>query len=466
MTRKMDANDLLGEGTLGHAMEDPRNEIPITDKPSTNGTGNGEHRHKEHLRLLSGAEFIRGFKPPAYLVDGILQRGFLYTLTGSTGHGKTAFALLLAELISSAESFPTLGKHEIEKGRVIYLAGENATDVRMRCIAASAYRQDFPARSAIAFVDKIFNINELFDELLALQASSLGAIDLVVVDTSSSYFLGTDEVNAAQMAAHARMLRLLTRLPGNPTVLTLAHPIKLVTIQQQLLPRGSGATLAEVDGNLTIWSIAEDLFELHWTGKLRGPSFEPITFRLETFRANTLVDARGRQISTVRAVQVSEKEEVETSRGLRVNEDQLLVAMLADSDRSVADLARACGWLNAKTSEPLKSKVHRLLESMASGRATLVTKERGRWRLTEKGKTAAREAAPAMERAKSAATDAKRFYSIGPAPAGSTCLQCGGGTGGGEPVLRIKDSQLPGSKAETLHEACAETWFLQPDLIR
>jgi putative DNA primase/helicase len=42
------------------------------------------------------AEFLAGFVPPDYLVEGILQRRFVYSLTAQTGHGKTAVALLLA----------------------------------------------------------------------------------------------------------------------------------------------------------------------------------------------------------------------------------------------------------------------------------------------------------------------------------------------------------------------------------
>ena len=44
--------------------------------------------------IQSSAQFIGGFVPPDYLVDGILQRRFVYSLTGKTGSGKTAFLAL------------------------------------------------------------------------------------------------------------------------------------------------------------------------------------------------------------------------------------------------------------------------------------------------------------------------------------------------------------------------------------
>src|SRR6476646_7069208 len=51
-------------------------------------------------QVLSKADFLKGFIPPDYLVDGVLQRRFIYSLTGQTGHAKTAIALLIARLVA------------------------------------------------------------------------------------------------------------------------------------------------------------------------------------------------------------------------------------------------------------------------------------------------------------------------------------------------------------------------------
>src|SRR6185436_9059170 len=50
--------------------------------------------------ILTSAEFLAGFTPPAYLIDGIIQRGYLYSLTARTHHGKTAVALYMAQAIA------------------------------------------------------------------------------------------------------------------------------------------------------------------------------------------------------------------------------------------------------------------------------------------------------------------------------------------------------------------------------
>jgi hypothetical protein len=222
----------------------------------------------------------------------------------------------------------------------------------------------------------------------------LGGVDLIIVDTSAAYFLGQDENINPQIGAHARMLRKLTELPGGPCVLVLCHPIKYTSDPSQLLPRGGGAFLAEMDGNLTAWRHDDALVELHHN-KIRGPGFEPMTFRIEKITTDKLVDSKGRPISTVRAVPISDQEEESQSRQVRDDEDLLLAALLKDSDCSVADLARGCGWI-LQNGEPHKSKVYRGFERLE--KAKLAKKKRGRWTLTEEGKTTAREAALRFER--------------------------------------------------------------------
>ena len=79
--------------------------------------------------ILSGREFVAGFIPPDYHVDGVLQKRFIYSLTAPTGAGKTAILMLLA--VNTAMGKP-IGDHHVERGRVLYLAGENPDDIRMR----------------------------------------------------------------------------------------------------------------------------------------------------------------------------------------------------------------------------------------------------------------------------------------------------------------------------------------------
>jgi len=217
----------------------------------------------------------------------------------------------------------------------------------------------------------------------------LGGVDLVIVDTSAAYFNGKDELSNTEMGAHARMLRTLTTLPGGPCVLVLCHPVKHVTDPSQLLPRGGGAFLAEVDGNLTLWKHDGVLLDLHHTDKLRGPGFEPISLRLETVTTTRLMDKKGRLIPTVRAVWISDAETERETDDARGDEDTLLQAMLLPS-QSIADLANACGW-HTSSGDPYKSKVQRVLKRLEKDK--LVNTKRGVATLTETGKAAANAAA-------------------------------------------------------------------------
>ena len=68
--------------------------------------------------------------PPDYLVDGVLQRRFIYLLTGRTSGGKTAIGLELMRAVACVDVNATFGGHLVEKGHVVYFVGENPDDVR------------------------------------------------------------------------------------------------------------------------------------------------------------------------------------------------------------------------------------------------------------------------------------------------------------------------------------------------
>ncbi len=336
--------------------------------------------------IVSIADFLAGFVAPDYLLDGILQRRFIYALTAQTGHGKTALALLIAQLVGGSNPKAVLGRHTAEKGRVVYFAGENPDDLRMRVIGDENLHNDDGAK--ISFIPGTFSIEAMRARIDA-ETEKLGGVDLVIIDTSAAYFNGKDELSNTEMGTHARMLRTLTTLPGGPCVLVLCHPVKHVTEPSQLLPRGGGAFLAEIDGNITLWKHDGVLLDLHHTDKLRGPGFEPISLRLETVTTTRLMDKKGRIIPTVRAVWISDSETARETEEARGDEDELLRVMLRPG-QSIADLANSCGW-HMSSGEPYKSKVQRVLKRLEKDK--LVVTKRGVATLTDAGKTAANTAA-------------------------------------------------------------------------
>ena len=86
--------------------------------------------------IQSDAEFTANFVPPAYLLDGILQRQYCYSLTAATGAGKTAIALRLAAHVGLGRR---LGDRDVQQGRVLYFASENHVDVQARWLAMAEH---------------------------------------------------------------------------------------------------------------------------------------------------------------------------------------------------------------------------------------------------------------------------------------------------------------------------------------
>ncbi len=329
--------------------------------------------------IRSSAEFIHGFVPPDYHLDGILQRRFCYSLTGATGAGKTAISLLFAAHTALARPF---GGRHVEQGRVLFLAGENPDDVRMRWMAAAEHMSFDLNLVDVHFIPGRFDINAL-EHRVRTEVEVLGGVSLVIVDTAAAFFLGDDENSNPQMGAYARRLREFTNLPGGPCVIVNCHPTKSAS-SDNLLPRGGGAFIAEVDGNL-VCTKSGDACTLHWQGKFRGPDFEPISFETRSVTASTLKDSKGRFISTVIARLLTDAEQKERNATARTDEDTVLALLAETKNLSIANIASSLGWLSHR-GDPQKSRVHRVIERLKADK--LVAKERGITVLTSKGEEA------------------------------------------------------------------------------
>ena len=253
-----------------------------------------DNRPVKYPGIVSSAEFVNGFVPPDYHIDGIAQSGFFYSPTAMTGTGKTAVLLLITALTALGKP---LGDLEVRKGRVLYFAGENPDDNAMRWIAMS-HHMGFDANNIdVHFLKGTFSIPEMLDATRQ-DVSRLGGVSMIVVDTSAAYFQGADD--------NARDMRELTTLEGHPIVCVAVHPTKNPD-PTNLLPRGGGAFLNEVDGNLVLLKGPEGV-KLTWHGKHRGVDFKPMMFELKSVSAPALKDSRGRDVPTVMACALSQGE--------------------------------------------------------------------------------------------------------------------------------------------------------------
>jgi hypothetical protein len=325
--------------------------------------------------IQSSAAFTNSYLPPDYLIDGLLQRRYCYALTARTGTGKTAIALLLAAHVGLGR--PIAGR-EVDKGRVLMFAGENPDDICARWIAMSQQMGFDLDAIEVYFVPGRFKISQLI-ERIRTEVKAIGGVSLLIIDTSAAFFEGDDENSNVQLGTHAARMREL-RIPGGPCTIINCHPTKNAT-DDNLMPRGGGAFIAEVDGNLT--ATKNDMaVELHWQVKFRGPDFAPMSFLLRTVTHERLKDSKGRLVPTVIAEPLSEMAQQELAKGARRDEDGLLQVLNDNPSVSQADLAKLLGWLTSK-GEPHKSKVNRTLKRLKEQR--LIAKERDDYVLTDKG---------------------------------------------------------------------------------
>lgn len=311
-------------------------------------------------RILTGDAHMGAHKAPEWLVDGIIQCSRLYALTSLTAHGKTAVALYIACMIHAHRM---VGQLDVFGGNVLYLAGENPDDLAARMLGM-AHHFKIPSLRMPYVLPHAFPLDQAGVDQLKDDIADLGiSLALIVGDTAASFFFGDDENNNVQAGAQARLWRQLTEVDGNPAVMPLCHPTKGARDHESLLPRGGGAFLNELDANLTLWSSAlGEQTTLHWNGKIRGPDFAPLDFRLLQVSTGTQ-DSKGRDVATVVAMPIDEGEVADRNRQNVANEDALLRSFHEHPDWSRAQRARDLNWLDGD-GEPERWRVGRVANEL------------------------------------------------------------------------------------------------------
>lgn len=331
-------------------------------------------------RVLTGADFMATFVAPDYIIDGLVQRTRLYACTSKTGHGKTAVWLYLGCMVMSGRN---LGNLETTRGNVIFLAGENPDDLCGRMHAAChIYKLDASRMPHVL----PYNFPLTAEEAVRLR-EDIDELDLhpvmIIADTAAAYFPGEDDNSNVQMGEYGRTWRTLTRCKGNPAVVVLSHPVKNAD-RENLAPRGGGAFLNELDGNLTLWSDSlGETTTLHWQGKLRGADFDPIPFVLRPTRIPELMDAKKRPLVSVVAELQSQEGAANGAKQALSDENAVLYWLKERPGISLADIAENAGWVNER-GMPLKAKVQRCLERLKMDK--LVKIHRRKWMISDLGK--------------------------------------------------------------------------------
>lgn len=302
-----------------------------------------------HFPETFGDDFI----PPDYLVDRILQRRFCYSLTGQTGTGKTTVAMRIAAHVAIGKA---LGDIDVERGWVLYFAGENPEDVKMRWFGLCKEMNIGPKKTNVIFIYGTTHLSKTAARISRQLAAKGVTLSLVVVDTAAAYFEEDNDNDNVQAGNHARQLRSLCLLPGGPCVLVLCHPTKNAQ-DDALVPRGGGAFLNEVDGNIALRRNGDTL-AAEALGKFRGPEFAPINFGLKVIGDHPrLVDTKGRQIPTIVAVPISATEHERIEIKARTDEVKILHALCDKPGATQADIAKVVGCHPSKISRALPEMI-------------------------------------------------------------------------------------------------------------
>jgi hypothetical protein len=335
-----------------------------------------EKRSGEPL-LLDATAWLDQATPMEWVVDGLIQRGNLYACTAITNHGKTAIGLLLALSIAAGQKF---AGRDIVKGKVMILCGENPDGFRTRMLATmdSMGLEHGDITGLVTVLPHALPLASCTEQILEEARRVEGDYALVLVDTSISYYSGDDEDDNLQARTHAWHLRALSELPGRPAIVANTHPTKSAD-RENLLPRGGGAFLNEIDTNLTVWAEGETAI-LHWHRKKRGPDFDPIPFEFH----GKSIEEHGRKIPTVYAAHITDQRATELKKARTQADDRLLHSMLHHPDSTYAEWASYCGW----NGEQAKSKVWRSMERLKEDK--LVQKFRGSLKLTKLGEEEAK----------------------------------------------------------------------------
>jgi|SRR5271165_1683514 len=322
-------------------------------------------------------DFCAEFRPISYAVAGLMREGSLYTLTGRTSEGKTAFLVILALAVATGLGEKLIGR-KVKQGRVAFCTAENPDDLRMRIMVACWV---FNIDVRVIDRDILISDNRVAPEDIVEWIRDTGEkLTLILVDTWQAYFDGRDPNNNAEAVSFTRRFRPLTSTNGQPVVIIAAHPPKQAS-NDDLLPYGGGGTLNEVDGNFTFRLDENGLCRFHWLGKIRGLSFDPLHFRIDKLDSPDVVTVEGNRVQMPVMFPVGEEAVEERAEAFAKLNLALLKAIAAEPTGSERKWSAVTGLNRRSTRAALGALRH----------DRLVALKARRWRLTKEGERMANE---------------------------------------------------------------------------
>lgn len=317
---------------------------------------------QEKLFTKTLDNFLKEQTQIEYLVDDVFRKGWLYTITGSTGAGKTGIAVTLALCIASGIPF---GKYQVNSGVILYIAGENPDDVRGRFQATlSLCAWGKAVYENIHVLDQSFILENKIQELKAIIDNVLPVA--IIVDTDQAIYLGGDAIdndNGSRMR-HAKNLRQLTKRSSRPTIIDLCHPNASAS-RDTLVPRGGSAFLNEIDGNVQC-SRDDALTTLNSDpNKYRGNPFM-LSFHKRVVSLEHVTDTKGRKMELPVFEPLADQQEIYIQVQQYEDKYKLLKIMSEKPELNQTQWGIELGYD--------KSKVSRLIKNLRETDPPLVNK--------------------------------------------------------------------------------------------
>jgi hypothetical protein len=165
-----------------------------------------------------------------------------------------------------------------------------------------------------------------------------------------------------------------------------------------MVPRGGGAFIAEVDGNLAV--VKKDghlvLAPFH---KFRGDMSWSEHYEIEVVRDHPkLRDARGRQMNSVFARPIGTGSIAVLEKRADIDMQSVLNAVHTNPSATPTNLARSLGWTFGPKEQPNVNRAKRILNLLSKDK--LVRQVMGKWRITPAGE----KELNAIDRARPAST--------------------------------------------------------------
>lgn len=252
--------------------------------------------------VLTATDFLSGARSPHFILERVLQKNQVYSATAKWGHGKTAVFLTMAIHLALGRDFADF---RALRSKVLYLAGENPDDIRLRVIAICK-QYGFDANDLdgwLYFSRSAFAINkDAIAQSVADQVNQHGVMDVVFVDTGPAHHETEEENSNTEMHKFAVACRSFGHKLGEPAVVVFMHPTQGST-KETLRSRGGGGFAGNIDAELLLWQDESTHQVEFWhSTKFRGAGFDRKYFDLKRIELPQFVDNFGNVAISVAAI--------------------------------------------------------------------------------------------------------------------------------------------------------------------